>query len=238
MSNCLVNRLMGRLCALAIGVALVAGCSPNATGESNSTSTEAAAEAGRSTGSSFTAEELQIILQQQNASTLSESLNEVKKLGATRDGLQLLEQVWAGNQSQYPDLAWQAISDPGVRLNLADILLQAAKNGEITSEPADVHDFVRNTLDTGPPKLVSQAAITLSTFDQDEDVPALERIALQRDSRTFRSTIIALSRMCGSAAETALARIEQDASAADKEFIKDTRARMSDFKQQPGVCQH
>lgn len=235
MSNCLVN--VGRLFAVAVGLALIGGCSSDATGESSSASTANAAEAVRSTGSSFSAEELQKILQQRNASTLSESLNKVKKLGATRDGLQLLEQVWAGNQSQHPDLAWQTIADPGVRLNLADILLQAAKNGDITREPADVHDFVRSTLDTGSPNLVGQAAIILSTFDRDEDVAALERIALQRDSRTFRSIIIALSRMCASAADAALDRIEQEASASDKEFIKDTRTRMSDFKQQPGVCQ-
>ncbi|WP_232831458.1 hypothetical protein [Peristeroidobacter agariperforans] len=203
----------------------------------SSASAASAAEAVRSIGSSFSAEELQKILQQRNASTLSESLNKVKKLGATRDGLQLLEQVWTGNQSQYPELSWEAISDPGVRLDLADILLQAAKNGDITQEPVDVHDFVRNILDTGSPKMVSQAAITLSTFDEDADVPALERIALQRDSRTFRSIIIALSRMCASAADEALNRIEQEATASDKEFIRDTKTRMTDFKRQPGACQ-
>lgn len=237
MSNHLLNSTMHRLCALVIGLALIAGCSPNATGESSSALTASAAETVRSTGSGFSAEELQKILQQRNASTLSESLNKVKKLGATRDGLQLFEQVWAGNQSQYPELAWETIADPGVRLNLADILLQAAKNGDIAREPADAHDFVRNTLDTGSPKLVGQAAITLSTFDRDEDVPALERIALQRDSRTFNSIVVALSRMCATGADAAFNRIEQEASASDKEFIKDTRTRMSNFKQQPGVCQ-
>jgi hypothetical protein len=236
MSNSLLRNAMGRFCALAIGLALIAGCSPNATGESSLASTASTAEAVRSTGSSFSAEELQKILQQRSAATLSESLNKVKKLGATRDGLQLLEQVWAGNQSQYPAIAWEAIADPGVRLNLADILQQAAKNGDITSEPADVHDFVRNMLDTGSPKLVSQAAITLATFDRDEDVTAPERIAVQRDSQTFRSIVIALARMCAPAADEALARAEQDASASDKEFIKGTRERMSAFKQQ-GVCQ-
>lgn len=240
MSNYPLNSTMSRLCALAIGLSLITGCSPSATGESSAASKEAAgaAEAVRNTGNSFSAEELQKILQQRDASTLSESLNKVKKLGASRDGLQLLEKVWAGDQSQYPELAWQAIADPEVRLNLVDILLQASKNGEIEREPADMHDFVRNTLSTGSPKLVGQAAITLSTFDRDDDVPALEQIALQRDSRTLRSTTIALSRMCAPAADAALARIEQEASASDREFIKDTRARMSEFKQQPGVCQH
>lgn len=236
MSNSMLRNAVGRFFALTIGLALIAGCSPNATGESSSASAAGAAEAVRSTGSGFSGEELKKILQERNASALSESLNKVKKLGATRDGLQLLEKVWAGERSQYPEFAWETIADAGVRLNVADILVQAAKNGDITSEPADVHDFVRNTLDTGSPNLVGQAAITLSTFERDEDVPALERIAMQRDPRTFRSIILALSRMCAPAADAALTRIEQGASSSDQEFIKDARERMTAFKQQ-GVCQ-
>jgi hypothetical protein len=227
-----------RLYALAIGLLLIAGCSPNATGESSSVSNEVtgAAETVRDTGKRFTAEELQRILQERDASTLSQSLNKVKKLAATRDGVQLLEQVWAGNQSQYPELAWQTIADPQVRLDLVDLLVQASNNGEIEREPSDMHEFARNVLSTGSPKLVGQAAITLSLFERDDDVSALEQVALKRDSRTFRSIVIALARMCAPAADAALTRIERGASSSDQEFIKDTRARMSDFKQQ-GVCE-
>ncbi len=244
MNNCPLNgTTMSRSCVpLLIGLWLMTGCSPSAPDESSQANSTAAAstanEAVRSTGGSFNAEELRKILQQRDASLLAESLNKAKRLGVSRDGLQLLEQVWSGDQSQYADLHWPTITDPQVRLNLVDILVQASKNGEIEREPAGMHDFVRNIVSTGSPQLVSQAAITLSTFDRDDDVPALEQVALRRDSRTFRSTVIALSRMCAAAAGAALARIEQEAPASDKEFIKDTKTRMSDFKQQPGVCQH
>jgi hypothetical protein len=123
-----------------------------------------------------------------------------------------------------------------VRLDIVDLLVQASNNGYIEREPADMHEFALNVLNTGSPKLVGQAAISLSLFERDADVLALERIALQRDSRTFRSIVIALARMCAPTADEALSRIEQDASASDKEFIKDTRERMTAFKQQ-GVCQ-
>jgi hypothetical protein len=235
MSNCLMNSVISRLCALAIGLALIAGCSPNATGESGSAST-ASADIVRSTGSSFSAEELKKILQRQNASALSESLNKVKKLGATRDGLQLLEQVWAGNQSQHPDLAWQTIADPEVRLNLADILVQAARNGEIESEPADAHQFALDVVNTQPPKLVNQALTMLSIFERDEDVAVIEKVALRHDQRTFRSAVAALSSMCAPAARAALDRIEQGASSSEKEFITDTRTRLSDYRQRAGGC--
>ncbi len=225
--------------ALVIGLTLITGCSPNATGESNAAAANEAAstaEAVRNTGKRFSAEELQEILQERDASTLSQSLNKVKKLGASRDAVQLLEQVWSGDQSRYPGLAWQTIEDPQVRLDIVDLLVQASNNGEIEREPADMHEFARNVLSTGSPKLVGQAAITLSLFERDDDVSALEKIALQRDSRTFRSIVIALSRMCAPAADAALTRIEQGASASDQQFIKDTRTRMTAFKQQ-GVCQ-
>lgn len=236
MSNCLVSNVVGRLFALAIGFGLIGGCSSDVTGESSSASTASAAEAVRSTGSSFSAEELQKILQQRNASTLSESLNKVKKLGATRDGLQLLEQVWNGNQSQYPEFAWQTITDPGVRLDLADILVQAARNGEIESEPADAHQFAIDLVNTQPPKLVNQALTMLSTFERDEDVAVIEKVALRRDQRTFRSAVAALSSMCAPAAQPALDRIEQGASSSEKEFIRDTRTRLSDYRQRAGGC--
>lgn len=235
MRNRLLEGASGPLCFAAIGLALIAGCSPNGTDGSSSESAAMTTEAARSTGSSFSAEELRKILQERNASALSESLNEVKRLGATRDGLQLLEAVWTGDRDLNAELAWETLADPNVRLNLADILVQAARNGDITGEPADVHDFVRNTLDTGSPNLVSQAAITLSTFDREEDVPALERIAMQRDARTFRSVVVALSRMCAPVADEALARIEHGASSSDQEFIRRTNERMAAFKEQ-GVC--
>lgn len=234
----LLDSAMSRLCALAMGLSLVTGCSPNATGESSPVTSNVAtsAETARSTGSSFSAEELRKILQQRDASSLSESLNKVKKLSASRDGLRLLEQVWSGDQSQYPNLAWATIADPQVRLNLAGILVQAAKDGEIKSEPAGAHEFVRDVVNTGSPKLVNQALITLSAFDRDDDVTAIEQVALRRDPQTFRSAIIALSATCAPAAEAALVRIEQGASGSEKQFAKDTRTRMADYRQRTGGC--
>lgn len=240
MNNCPLNSArMSRSCALlVVGFLLMTGCSP--TGDSSQANANGAAssdsESTRSTGSSFSAEELRKILQQKDASSLSESLNKAKKLGVSRDGLQLLEQVWAGDQSQYSDLAWSTIADPRVRLNLADILVQAAKNGEIKSEPGGAHEFVRDVVNTGSPKLVNQALITLSVFDRDDDVAAIEQVALRHDPQTSRSALIALSAMCAPAAEAALVRIEQEASGSEKEFAKDTRTRMSDYRQRTRGC--
>ena len=199
-----------RSCAVLVtGLLFITGCTESAPSESHRTSagTAKSSEAVRDTGTSFSAQELRQILQQREASSLSKSLNKAKKLGIFRDGAQLLEQVWSGDQSLYPELAWQAIADPQVRLDLVDLLVQASKNGEIEHEPAGMHDFVQSVLSTGSPKLVGQAAITLSLFDRDDDVPTLEQIALQRNSGTFRSIVIALSRMCAPAADAALARI-------------------------------
>jgi hypothetical protein len=83
-----------RFSVLVVGLALIAGCSPGGTAEPNVAGANEAgstAKAVRSTGTRFSAEELQGILQEQDAATLSQSLNKVKKLGASRDALKLLE---------------------------------------------------------------------------------------------------------------------------------------------------
>lgn len=234
-----LRNLKVHLVALMTGLLLLTACSPD-------TSNRGASEAGRdktsdvgairSSGGTFSVPELREILRQQDPGVMSESLNNVKKLGTSREGLQLLREVWDGNRSKFPELAWTTIEDPQVQLDLVDILVQAAMNGEASSEPSDAHDYVIGVLNSESPKLVSQALISLAVFERPDDVQTIERVALRQDRRTFRSAVIALSTMCATGAAEALDRIEQATSGQYNEFTKETRTRMSDYHRRTGAC--
>jgi HEAT repeat protein len=164
-------------------------------------------------------------------------LNEVKRVSYKGEILPFVRDLWNGQLADHNDLPRTMIERDVVRIELADILVQAYRNGFIKELDADVHPYARELAAGGDVQLVTSAVQVLATIDDPADVPILEGIANQQAKGTFRAAILALAEMCNAEANVALARMgSSDLQPDNKRFLEETRESLSAFKDRAEVC--
>ena len=161
-------------------------------------------------------------------------LNEVKRVGYRGDVLPLIANLWSGKSNDLPKSA----TEPDiVRIQLADILAQAYRNGFLTSLDSGIHPYARKLIASDDPQLVSSAVQVLAIIDDPTDVPLLERIASKEVRPTFRATVAALAEMCSPQADEALLRLGSSGlQSENKRFLDETRQSIGALRRTAGVC--
>src|SRR5271166_2444259 len=70
-------------------------------------------------------------LRAQKLDDTSDVLNQVKKAQQKGDVLPLLVDLWENDKVKYPDLPWNFVDLDAVRINIADVLVQAYRNRQV-----------------------------------------------------------------------------------------------------------
>jgi len=182
-------------------------------------------------------EQLTADLKTNDIDRIVKALNAVKRMSYQGEILPFIRDLWEDRKDKYPELPWKTINADIVRINLADILLQAEANGKIKIQKEKLHQYVTEKSNSADVDVARTAILILSLIDDEKDVDRVLAIAKQQKKGTFRASVIALSKMCNPAADRALDQLS--ASLKDKEsksFISETRQEMRSFKETTRWC--
>lgn len=185
---------------------------------------------------SITFDQLRNVFESEDIDRIVRSLNQVKTQYNTRL-LSFLQDLWLGRSEKHPTVYWDSVSESAVRVEIANVLLQASERRRLDVPRSELARFVRSKVDSPDIDVATTAILTLKILDEDVDVQILEKIALRSDGpelndpARFRASVISLATMCNAASDAALMRVAQKVQEQDHlDFIKETREKVSAFK--------
>lgn len=176
-------------------------------------------------------ENLLAAFESKNIDRVLSSLNDIKRSRYKGDILPLLDALWNKDKEAASQVPQEMLDYDIIRIQIADILVQAHNNGLIEAPVNDIHAFARKLLKSSDKEVVASTVFVLAQIDDQEDVNEIEGVALNNKGYLFRSSVIALSMMCNSAADRALKRIGEVTSDSEQtQFVRETRIKFSNLK--------
>jgi hypothetical protein len=151
--------------------------------------------------------------------------------------LPFLEDLWAQQKDKYPNLPWAVLSYDAVRIEIADVLLQARRNRKIKFDPGPMEQFAINLLNTSDVWTKMSAANVLGLTETDEAVAALMTEAVSVNRSTFRVTVVSLARMYNPSAQAALeALLKQNLRESSRMYVLEQKTAWNNLKQKHQLC--
>lgn len=144
------------------------------------------------------------VMQGGNADQVMEVINDVKQLQYKGEFLPLIQDMYGRKKNKYPKMNWHVIELPVIRVELADVLLQANKNRLVKINVKQIQSELRSQITSSDTEVVQRALLALSIIDDESDIELISRFAAQENSGSFRQAVVALSQMCSPKAVTAL----------------------------------
>lgn len=185
----------------------------------------------------ITIDKLTEVINSKNIDRLLDTLNEVKRMRYQGEILPFIEDLWNLDKKEHPDLAWSIVKKDIVRVEIANILLQAERNELINIKKDDLHNYVLSLLNSEDVYVVQKSIITLGLFDYKSDVDDILSIAKKRNEITFRAAVITLAEMCNSASNKALDQLFKIIDDKQlKQYIINTREKAKKFKKRTKWC--
>ena len=177
------------------------------------------------------------VLKSKNITKIIETTNSIKRMGYKGEILPFIRDLWDNRKNKHPDLPWRTINSKVVRLEFADILIQAERNGRIGIDVNGIHEFAAPLIEDEDPEVARNSIFILAVIDDEKDVGRILSLAKQQNRATFRSSVVALSEMCNSEAGKALEQLEEYIEDSEKRaYVSETRHTMKSFKERTGWC--
>jgi hypothetical protein len=158
-------------------------------------------------------------IRSQDVEQVVETLNEIKQEPQQESLLPLVSDLWANRTKAHPELPWTFVGQDRIRLELADILIQAKVNDAPIPEFKDIHAYVRSMLNDKNPELSRKAIVALGLLDDEDDAICIAKIAREENPRTFRAAVLTLSTMCNANATKALDELANVTSGENREYV-------------------
>ncbi|MDH5667450.1 MAG: HEAT repeat domain-containing protein [Nitrospira sp.] len=188
-------------------------------------------------GSFVTVEELKRVLRTKNVDHIIETLNDVKIMRYQGEILPFVEDLWVGKATDYQDLPLDIVNLLIVKVEFANILLQAERNGRIKTDRERMYRFVEPLVYSSDMQLAMSAILTLSLVDEERTTKAIVAVAEQENRATFRAAVISLSWMCDPSARRGLEElIPRVKSGENKSIIRNTLQESESKKHKAGLC--
>lgn len=183
-------------------------------------------------GQTANKDDLVAALKAKNIDRALASLNEIKRSQYKGDVLPFLKAIWS--ESVVIDIPREILNLNIIRINVADVLVQAHNNGLTDAPLNDIRSFARSLLDRRDKErdveAMSTAIFVLGHIDNSEDTTLLRKTALQGNDYLFRSSVIALLMMCNTAASDELNGIKKAGTAEQKRFLEEVRSKFQNAK--------
>jgi len=190
-----------------------------------------------SNGAFVTVQSLTADLESRNIDRIDKSLNEIKRMSHKGEILPFIIDLWEQKREKHPGLPWDVINVNVVKVGIADILLQAEKNGKVKMDPKPMHQFVLGQIDSNDPDVVRKAIGALSLIDDPADVGKLKQVAMKKDPATFSIAVASLTLMCNETAKNAVTDIESATSEPDlKAYVEKRKRESEEFKKKTTWC--
>lgn len=184
-----------------------------------------------------TVQSLTADLESRSIDRIDKSLNDIKTMSYKGQILPFVKDLWEQRKDKHPGLPWDVIGSEIVRVELADILLQAWKNGRMKLDPQPMHHLVSSLINSDDPDVARKAIGALSMVDDEADVEGIHQVAKQKESTTFRVAVMTLSSMCNQKAARAMAELERSITEPQlKSYIMQRKQKADEFKEQTKWC--
>jgi hypothetical protein len=184
-----------------------------------------------------TVQSLTADLESRNIDRIDKSLNDIKTMSYKGQILPFVAELWEQRKDKHPSLPWDVIGSEIVRVELADILLQAVKNGRMKLDPKPMHRFVSSLINSNDLDVVRKSIGALSIVDDEGDVDGIHQVARRKDPATFRIAVLTLIRMCNPKAARAIVELETSITEASlKAYIADNKRKSEEFKKETMWC--
>lgn len=157
----------------------------------------------------ISATQVKDVLRSRNLEDIIVALNEVKRDQRSAELLQLVSALWKDKVDGNEDLPWDLIRSPRVRIELANILAQADRNGYVKVDRGALRKYARSVLKGDDERAKGTAALTLGIINDGSDVAVLKKEALREQPLTFRSAVIALHEICDPHASLAISDLKR-----------------------------
>ena len=144
-------------------------------------------------------------LNSENLDQIITVLNDIKGMDNKGQIFPVIQDLWNLDLANHPTVPPKIAMEPIIRVHLADILMQAYKNGEIEINTSELHDYISGVLSSSDTFLVIDTIIILALFDRESDVDKL--IEFSKKKKYFRPSVISLGSMCNSYAGKGLEKI-------------------------------
>lgn len=156
-----------------------------------------------------------------NIDNILDVLNDIKAMQYQGEILPVIKDLWGLKLKKYHLVRPDIVSKDIVRMQFANIIMQAYDNHLLQVNTKSIHKYVKPKLDSSDIDLKNSAILTVMLFDDKTDVPKLVEIAKNHQQYgTFRIAIYALAYMCNKAASKALTSLESQVSSNNKAYIK------------------
>ena len=154
-----------------------------------------------------TVQSLTADLESRNIDRIDKSLNDIKTMSHKGEILPFVADLWEQRKGKHAGLPWDVIESEVVRVELADILLQAVKNGRMKLDPQPMHHLVSGLINSDDPDVARKAIGALSIVDDDADVEGIYQVAKRKDPATFRVAFATLTQMFNQKAARSVAEL-------------------------------
>jgi hypothetical protein len=183
--------------ALAITSCLVAivGCQKNQ--PANEIGKQATIATAGQNGQAVSQEALISVLESRNIDQTVLMTNQIKTMHYQGDLIPLLKNLWAGNFVDMPRVDKAFVEHPRIRLEIADILLQASRNNSgFNLDPNAYSAFARGLVNSDDASVAMEAIGVIGIANEPADLPLLEKILAEENNATYRAAAIAYTQNC------------------------------------------
>lgn len=163
------------------------------------------------------------------------AINNAKELPYQGEMIQLMQALW-NSEGLKDDISIDMIQKDVVRINVADFLVQANKNGLVELDTNQFQAYARKVLKSTDTEAVSSALFVLANIDDPEDVELIKPFVLSKSDYLFRSAALSLAMMCNDASDEALTGLSQKLKGSKRDYLRDTREKFLSMKEKGHYC--
>jgi len=183
--------------------------------------------------------DLGAVLRSENLDAAVKTLNDIKWMSYKGEILPFVEDLWNLRKDKHPNVAWHIAEKPIIRLELANILLQARRNGTMKFDPSPMADLAAKQLASRDRWNHISAISVLGLTESEMAVDEILKEAKREDWNTFRMAVTSLVHMCHPKAKDAVAElletVEDDSQLA---FITATKQQWDDYTRSLMLCEN
>jgi hypothetical protein len=151
-----------------------------------------------------------------------DAVHEVKKNGHFVDCASVFMDFWLLKTSKYNGVELGFLKKNGIRIQVADVLLQAEKNKRINIDKAPILDYVRSLSIGDGCEIYNRALLILGGTMDAGDLGKIRKEVISQDRCTFSAASIALASRCD-VKDGDVERIRESLSSISrKKFLMDT----------------
>lgn len=178
---------------------------------------------------------LTVALSENNVEEVLSLINDAKEHSYQGEMIPFMYSLWKG-EGLPTGTSLVLIKKDVVRINIADFLVQAYKNGLVEINEREFQTFAQKVLSSNDATAISSALLVLAHIDDPNDIKRIELFVLSKSDYLFRSAALSLAMMCNELAGKSLARLQNKVSDPRREYLVETREKFRSMKQKGHYC--